>query len=230
MPSHYHSGLIYPRTPVRSVKFRKIHVITANRLLTLAAVLTLAGAFFARPALAEGDAAQGETLAYTCMGCHGIPGYRNAYPSYRVPKIGGQKPAYLEGALKAYRAGTRPHPTMQAQGTTLSDQDIEDLAAYFAGDDVATDGVTADMIQGIDAAQTCLACHGAQAAGVVPTPPTLSGQHEDYLVHALYQYKNNKRTGNVMTAFAGALSDDDIAAIAEFYSRLDGLTTPDKDE
>lgn len=205
-------------------------MIIANRLLTLAAVATLACAFIARPALADGDPEQGALLAYTCLGCHGIEGYRNAYPSYRVPKIGGQKAGYIESSLKAYRAGTRPHPTMQAQGTTLSDQEIADLAAYFQGDEMVKDEVTAETIAGIDAAQTCLACHGAQAAGVVPTPPTLSGQYESYLVHALNQYKGNKRTGNVMTAFAAALSDEDIAAIAKLYSRQEGLYTPASDE
>ena len=83
-------------------------------------------------ARAGGDPGQGEILAETCMGCHGIPGYRNAYPSYRVPKLGGQKAEYLVLALQAYRAGTRPHATMRAQAASLSDQDIEDLAAFYA--------------------------------------------------------------------------------------------------
>ncbi len=76
-------------------------------------------------------------IVYSCLGCHGIDGYRNAYPSFRVPKIGGQKREYLATALKAYRAGTREHPTMQAQGSDLSDQAIDDLAAWFAGADAA---------------------------------------------------------------------------------------------
>jgi cytochrome c553 len=67
------------------------------------------------------------------MGCHGIPGYNNAYPTYRVPKLGGQPPEYLAAALKAYQSGERPHKTMQAQATSLSEQDIADIAAYLAG-------------------------------------------------------------------------------------------------
>lgn len=82
-------------------------------------------------ALAEGDPGRGERLAYTCTGCHGIPFYNNAYPTYSVPRLGGQNEAYLVAALKAYRSGERKHATMQAQATTLSDQDIEDIAAYF---------------------------------------------------------------------------------------------------
>jgi cytochrome c553 len=83
-------------------------------------------------AFAAGDAAAGRVKANTCMGCHGIPGYNNAYPTYRVPKLGGQAPEYLAAALKEYRAGERPHKTMQAQAASLSDQDIEDIAAYIS--------------------------------------------------------------------------------------------------
>ena len=82
-------------------------------------------------ALAEGDPARGEKLAYTCTGCHGIPFYNNVYPTYTVPRLGGQNEGYVIAALQAYRSGQRKHPTMQAQSTTLSDQDIEDIAAYF---------------------------------------------------------------------------------------------------
>lgn len=79
-----------------------------------------------------GDPEAGETKAYTCTGCHGIPGYNNAYPTYKVPKIGGQNYEYMVVALKAYRDGERHHSTMELQAQALSDQDIEDVAAYFA--------------------------------------------------------------------------------------------------
>ena len=94
-----------------------------------AAVLAL----LAAPAtLAGGNVDAGRTKANTCMGCHGIPGYTNAYPTYRVPKLGGQSAEYLALALKAYKSGERPHKTMQAQAASLSDQDIEDIAAFLA--------------------------------------------------------------------------------------------------
>lgn len=80
----------------------------------------------------EGDAEAGRIKASTCMGCHGISEYRNVYPSFLVPKIGGQHAAYIESALKAYRSGQRSHPTMQAQAESLSDQDIADIAAFLA--------------------------------------------------------------------------------------------------
>jgi len=83
------------------------------------------------PALV-GDAERGRQLAYTCQGCHGVSGYKNAYPSYHVPLIGGQSAAYLMNALNGYREGTRMHPTMQAQARSFSDQDIADLTAFLA--------------------------------------------------------------------------------------------------
>lgn len=82
-------------------------------------------------AQSEGDPERGKTIAYTCFGCHGIPYQMNIYPTYPVPKIGGQTEGYIISALKSYRAGERPHGTMIAQGNTLSDQDIYDIAAYF---------------------------------------------------------------------------------------------------
>ncbi|WP_374558353.1 cytochrome c [Thermomonas sp.] len=86
----------------------------------------------AAAAPAAGDAARGKGLAYTCRGCHGVTGYKNAYPSYHVPKIGGQSETYLRNALTEYRTGKRKHPTMQAQAESFSEQDIADLAAYLS--------------------------------------------------------------------------------------------------
>ena len=81
---------------------------------------------------AAGDATRGKGLTYTCRGCHGLTGYKNAYPSYRVPKLGGQSETYLNNALKEYRGGKRKHPTMQAQAESFSEQDIADIAAYLS--------------------------------------------------------------------------------------------------
>lgn len=84
------------------------------------------------PAHAAGDKEAGHLKVYTCHGCHGVPGYENAYPNYHVPRITGQNALYLENALKAYKSGEREHPTMRAQGESLSDQDIQDIAAYLS--------------------------------------------------------------------------------------------------
>jgi len=81
---------------------------------------------------ANGDAKAGKIKAYTCTGCHAIPNYRNAYPSYRVPRLGGQHYDYLMTALKAYKAGERKHPTMRAQAESMTDQDMMDISAYLS--------------------------------------------------------------------------------------------------
>jgi cytochrome c553 len=201
-------------------------VITKTYVSASILLLLLAGA----PSEAAEDAAdQGRLLAYTCMGCHGIEGYRNAYPSYRVPKLGGQKSAYIVSALNAYKNGDRPHPTMQAQGGSLTDKDIERLASWFETQAVASDQADAEDVAGLASAALCVTCHGVAGTGVAPQPPVLSGQEESYLVHALNQYKDGKRPGNVMAAFAANLSDADIATISAFYASQDGLVTPDKD-
>ena len=95
-------------------------------------LLALSFATLAVPALAAGNAEDGKIKAYTCTGCHGITGYKNAYPDYHVPKIHGQNAAYLIAALTAYKNGDRSHPTMRAQGESLSEQDIADIAAYLS--------------------------------------------------------------------------------------------------
>lgn len=84
------------------------------------------------PKPAAGSAERGKALTYTCQGCHGVTGYKNAYPSYSVPKIAGQTNEYLLAALSGYKQGTRKHPTMQAQSQSFSDQDIADIAAYLS--------------------------------------------------------------------------------------------------
>lgn len=100
------------------------------RLATSAVVLsclTISGPTHA------GDSAAGAIKAQTCLGCHGVQHYVNTYPTYHVPFIAGQNEEYLVAALKAYKSKERNHRTMQANATLLSDTDIADIAAYFAG-------------------------------------------------------------------------------------------------
>ncbi|HTR58951.1 MAG TPA: cytochrome c [Casimicrobiaceae bacterium] len=81
-----------------------------------------------------GDPAAGQRKTRMCAGCHGIPGWRTAYPEvYGVPKIGGQHPAYIVKALQEYKSGERSHPSMKAIAASLSDKDMSDLAAYYGG-------------------------------------------------------------------------------------------------
>jgi cytochrome c553 len=85
-------------------------------------------------AQAAGDPAAGKQKNTMCIGCHGIEGYRTSYPTvYHVPRIGGQHAEYIVKALQAYKTDARSHPSMKAIAASLSQQDIEDLAAYYAG-------------------------------------------------------------------------------------------------
>jgi cytochrome c553 len=99
---------------------------TGLKLLALGVCAALSGTV-----LAAGDVEAGRAKAFTCMGCHGVPGYTNAYPTYRVPKLGGQHAQYTVAALTAYKNGQRSHATMRANADNLSEQDMEDIAAYF---------------------------------------------------------------------------------------------------
>ena len=98
--------------------------------LLLVAALALSTASMS--AIAKGDPVEGKKLIYTCTGCHGIVGYKNAYPNYRVPKLGGQNEQYLVIALTEYKKGERAHPTMRAQAESFSDKDIANIAAYLS--------------------------------------------------------------------------------------------------
>ena len=104
-------------------------------VLARSIALLLIASSFAAPAFADdakGDPKVGHALVYTCGGCHGVPGYRNAYPNYHVPRIAGQNYDYLINALTEYKKGERAHPTMRAQGESLSDEDIRNIAAYLS--------------------------------------------------------------------------------------------------
>ena len=97
-------------------------------------ILFAAALFLAAPlALAQSGAPlTTETLRAQCIGCHGIPGYKTAYPSvYHVPKIAGQQPAYIIAALKAYKSGERSHPSMRGIAASMTEQHMKELADYY---------------------------------------------------------------------------------------------------
>lgn len=98
------------------------------------ALLALAGvANISAAAEVVGDAKAARAKVEMCIGCHGIPGYKASFPElYQVPMLGGQSAKYIESALKAYKKGERKHPTMQGIAASLSEQDIADVAAYYA--------------------------------------------------------------------------------------------------
>jgi cytochrome c553 len=87
-----------------------------------------------KPATGGGEGQGFKNAQAMCIGCHGIPGYKTAYPSvYHVPKIAGQQPAYLINALKAYKTGERSHPSMRGIAATLSEDDMKEIAEYYGG-------------------------------------------------------------------------------------------------
>ncbi len=96
-------------------------------------LIAAVAAALATSAHAAGDPIAGKQKNFQCMGCHGIPGWKTAFPEvYHVPKLGGQHAAYLVAALKQYKAGERDHATMRSIAASLSEKDMEDLAAYYA--------------------------------------------------------------------------------------------------
>lgn len=104
--------------------------LLAATLAAMAAIPVFASAQLAAP---SGDATAGGKKNQMCTGCHGIVGWRTAYPEvYKVPKIGGQHAAYIVKALQEYKTGERSHPSMRAIAASLSEQDMADLAAYYS--------------------------------------------------------------------------------------------------
>ena len=104
-----------------------------KRSLLVAAGIALAAPVLAQQAALVGDPKEAHKIIAMCEGCHGIPGYRTAYPDvYSVPKLGGQSTIYLSNALHAYKAKQRSHPSMRGIAASLSDQDIADLSAYYS--------------------------------------------------------------------------------------------------
>jgi cytochrome c553 len=164
-----------------------------------------------------GNAERGKAISYTCLGCHGVPGYRNAYPNYSVPKLEGQHPEYIVIALQSYRAGERSHLTMHSQASTLSDQDMRDIAAYFSGKPLKPGNPPVG--QQPEAAQVCVACHGPDGVGITPQYPSLAGQHADYIERALHDYKKGGRKNPIMGTFAGQIKDEDVKVLARYYSQ-----------
>ncbi len=181
-------------------------------------VLATVSLVWAAPAAAAGDPVNGKKLGYTCLGCHGIETYKNVYPTFSVPKLRGQNAEYIVAALKEYRKGERSHATMHAHASSLSDQDMEDIAAYLGGTPVKSSGGE-PVGKAPAAAATCQACHGRDGVGIMGIYPTLSGQYADYLEHALEGYRSGSRKNGIMAPFASQLKPEDIKQLAQFFSK-----------
>lgn len=201
-----------------------------STLLSLLALATLSLAAQAQ------DAAAGRQKAAMCIGCHGIPGYQASFPEvHKVPMISGQNAKYIASALEAYKKGERKHPTMRGVAASLSEKDIGDLAAFYAGH---TKGAAAvpDKPAMTPSAQVaellkkgnCASCHGENMSKPIdPSYPKLAGQHADYLAAALRSYKvqhnaNVGRGNAIMGGMVQPFSNNDMKALSQYIASLPG--------
>jgi cytochrome c553 len=185
----------------------------------------------------KGDVKAGETKNAMCIGCHGIKGYQASFPEvYKVPMISGQSAKYIDAALHAYKKGERKHPTMRGIADSLNDQDIADLAAYYAQHGV-TEGAAAaartaktpsPAVAALLGKANCASCHGADFSKPIdPSYPKLGGQHADYLFVALKAYKveNNPKVGRgnaIMAGMAKQYTNAELKQLASYLSSVEG--------
>lgn len=183
-----------------------------------------------------GDAKAGEGKVAMCIGCHGIIGYQSSFPEvYKVPKISGQSAKYIEAALDSYRKGDRKHPSMRGIATTLTDQDIADVAAYYEG--LGKESGAAALppprqpsaeVASLLQKGGCVSCHGDNYSKPIdPGYPKLAGQYSDYLYAALKAYKDDTHStwgrGNpIMAGMAKQFSINELKAIARYIGSLPG--------
>ena len=206
-------------------------------LLSLSAFLVASVTVLSANALEiKGDAKAGEKKNAMCIGCHGIVGYQASFPEiHKVPKISGQGEKYIISALNAYKKGERKHPTMRGISASLSDQDMADLAVFYAANGVdmnakplekASDGSAKAME--LIAKGACLSCHGESLSKPIdPSYPKLAGQHNDYLYVALKAYKvdGNPQVGRgnaIMGGVAKQFTNAELKELANYIGRLPG--------
>ncbi len=165
----------------------------------------------------QGDPARGETLSDACSSCHGEAGI-SPDPA-TTPSLAGQDGAYLIQATRAYADGGRAHEGMREVAQQLTDQDLRDLAAYYALQtprQVKT--YLPDNPQQL-VEQRCSRCHGERGYSEQPGVPRLAGQLEPYLVQAMKEYQQGIRKDSAMVAMADVLSLLEIKAIAAYYAK-----------
>ncbi len=203
------------------------------RTLVAAATLFVA-ATSAQAQGVTGDVEAGHKKAEMCIGCHGIKGYQNSFPEiHKVPMISGQSGAYIVAALNAYKKGDRKHPSMRGIAGSLSEQDMADLAAFYASH--AGDKPAAETPRSASAAAAaliekgaCVSCHGANFSKPIdPSYPKLGGQHADYLFVALKSYavQGNHvvgRSNGVMAGIAKQFTPAEMREMAKYLSSIEG--------
>lgn len=210
-------------------------------VLAVASVTGTALAQTPAPAKAPAQPAAGskpiEAKVAACVGCHGIKGYQASFPEvYKVPMIAGQSAKYIAASLVAYKQGDRKHPTMRSVADTLTEQDINDIAAYYEGlgkDPAgklpdAADKTPSPQVAALLQKAACVSCHGANFAKPIdPSYPKIAGQHADYMFVALKAYKTDNnaavgRTNGVMGAIAKQFSNAELKALSAYVASLQG--------
>lgn len=189
---------------------------------------------FSFNALAQGDAAAGQAKSATCAACHGVDG-NSVVPNW--PTLAGQHEPYLVRQVSLIKSGARPVPEMMAFAPGLTDQDILDLAAYFASQE-ATGGVADESLVQLgeriyragnadSGVPACMACHGPAGEGnPVAGYPALAGQHAAYTSNMLTRYRAGENWGDkdaaskIMNGSAAELSDEEIQAVSSYIEGL----------
>jgi cytochrome c553 len=196
------------------------------------AALLLLGLGAASPALAAGDATAGQTKAVTCAACHGPDG-NSLNPDW--PSLAGQHASYIIKQLQAFKSGARQNVLMSGQAMGLSDQDMADLAAFYAGQKPARRTADPALVETGEqifrggnketGAPACLACHGPDGLGNITAAwPTVAGQHAAYTAAQLLAYRAGQRSTDgdtqIMRNVAARLTDDEIKAVASYIQGL----------
>lgn len=161
----------------------------------------------------------GRAAAAACAGCHGDEGV-SKMPG--TPSLVGLYPKYLVAAMKAYKNGQRKNDTMKSMVAALGDQDLGNIALYYALQIPARASTPAagDPAAGTGVAAACAGCHGANGVSGNPVIPSLAGQDAGYLVSALHAYKGGLRSDETMKGLAASLDDAAAKNVAAFYARL----------
>ncbi|PKM12057.1 MAG: cytochrome c4 [Gammaproteobacteria bacterium HGW-Gammaproteobacteria-3] len=179
-------------------------------------LIVILSCFLALPATAA-DIKAGEQKAQACTACHGPQGNSG---NGQFPSLAGQQALYLEAQIKAFKEGARKNPMMGAIAAGLNDEDIDNLAAYYASQKPKSAGGDQKLAQqGAAKFNMCMGCHGSSAEGR-GVFPRLAGQQPDYIVKQLKDFKAGTRKGGPMSAMAANLSDDDIKALAAYLGSL----------
>jgi cytochrome c553 len=200
-----------------------------KKLVVIAATCAVIGS--ATAALAAGDPTAGKAKSATCAACHNADG-NSANPQY--PKLAGQSADYLLKQLQEYKSGARANAIMAGMVAPLSPQDMEDLAAYFATQQIAraaADPALAPVGEAIfrggnltSGVSACMACHGAVGAGNPAAKfPALAGQHAEYTEIQLKAFRVMERAndaGQMMRGVAARLTDAEIKAVASYIQGL----------